>query len=113
MIQKGDSGYKKFIDACFMEVKRVLRSYSDKLLKKTYMQHQHAVAILLMKLRENVQRCCWTAKGILDILWVQQVDTTLYHFGEVFHMDTNVRLGLLAPKTYELFAGTIADVAMT
>ena len=49
MIQKGDSRYKKFIDICFMEVKQVLRPYSDKFSKKTYTQHQHAVAILLMK----------------------------------------------------------------
>jgi len=46
---KGDSRYKKFIDICFVEVKRVLRPYSDKFSKKTYTQHQHAVAILLMK----------------------------------------------------------------
>jgi hypothetical protein len=33
MIQKGGSWYKKFIDTCFAEVKRVLRPYSDRLLK--------------------------------------------------------------------------------
>jgi hypothetical protein len=54
MIEKGGSGYKKFIEIRFIEVKRVLRPYPDKLPKRIYTQHQHAAAILLMK-RERKQ----------------------------------------------------------
>jgi len=51
-----ESKYKRFIETAFMEVKRVLRTYSDKFSKKTYTQHQHAVAILLMKYENKTYR---------------------------------------------------------
>lgn len=39
-----------------MEVRRVLRPYSDKFSKKTYTQHQHATAILLMRYEDKTYR---------------------------------------------------------
>jgi len=56
MIEKCDSRYKRFFDKAFSVVKRVFRPYSDKFSKKTYTQHQHAVAILLMKYENKPYR---------------------------------------------------------
>ena len=82
-----------------MEVKRILRPYSDKFSKKTYTQHQHTVAILLMKRERKPYRdVVELLKEFCAYFWVQQVDITLYHFGEVLHADNNLRLGLLARK---------------
>jgi len=113
MIQKGDSRYKKFIDICFIEVKRVLRPYSDKFSKKTYTQHQHAVAILLMKRERKPYR---DVVELLKEFWACfGFNKSIPHFTtlEKFFMriPTYVWDFLLA-KTYQLFAGTIADVAI-
>ena len=96
-----------------MEVKRVLRPYSDKFSKKTYTQHQHTVAILLMK-RER--------KPYRDV--VELLNEFCAYFGfnkSIPHFTTLEKFFMRIPtyvwdfllaKTYELFAGTIADVAI-
>src|SRR5271154_1302399 len=62
LVDNWNSKYKKFVEIAFMEVKRVLRPYSDKFSKKTYTQHQHAVAILLMKYEKK------TYRDVVDLL---------------------------------------------
>ena len=73
MVGNWDSKFKRFVDTAFMEVKRVLRPYSDKFSKKTYTQHQHAVAILLMKYEKKTYR---DTVDLLKELW------SYFGFGE-------------------------------
>jgi hypothetical protein len=107
MIQKGDSWYKKFIDTCFMEVKRVLRPYSGKFAKRAYTQHQHAVAILLMKCERKPYR---DVVELLKELWAYfGFDGSIPPFTtlEKFFMRIPTYVwDFLLTKTYELFAGT-------
>jgi hypothetical protein len=113
MKEKGDSRYKRFIETAFREVSRVLRSYSDRFSKKTYTQRQLAVAVLLMKYEDK------TYRDITDLL-VEFADyfefknstphfTTLQKF--FLRIPTYVWEFLLT-KTYELFAGDVANVAI-
>ena len=113
MKEKGDSRYKRFIETAFREVSRVLRQYSDRFSKKTYTQHQLAVVVLLMKYENK------TYRDITDLL-VEFADyfefkdstphfTTLQKF--FLRVPTYVWEFLLT-KTYELFAGDTANVAI-
>ena len=96
-----------------MEVKRVLRPYSDKFSKKTYTQHQHAAAILLMRYENK------TYRDVADMLveLAQYFDffdyiphfTTLQKFFQ--RIPTRVWEFLLG-KTYELFSTKKANVGI-
>ena len=113
MKEKGDSRYKRFIDICFMEVKRVFRTYSGRFSKKTYTQHQLAVSILLMKRERKTYR---DTADLLRELWVYfGLDGPTPHFTTLekffIRIPTYVWDFLLA-KTYELFEGTIANIAI-
>ncbi len=93
--------------------KQVLQQYSGKFSKKTYMQRQHAVAILLMKYEKN------TYKDVAD---------SLTEFADYFRFEKNIphsttlqKFFLRVPtsawefllsKTYELFAGDVANIAI-
>ena len=113
MKEKGDSRYKRFIETAFREVSRVLRQYSSRFSKKTYTQRQLAVAMLLMKYEKK------TYRDIADLLaeftgYFEFEDgtphfTTLQKFFD--RIPTYVWEFLLA-KTYELFAGDVANVAI-
>ncbi|MCL4379218.1 MAG: IS5 family transposase [Candidatus Marsarchaeota archaeon] len=113
MKEQGDSKYKRLIDTFFMEVKRVFRPYSGKFSKRTYTQHQLAVAILLMKYERKTYR---DIADLLKELWPYfGLDGPIPHFTtlEKFFMriPTYIRDFLLA-KTYELFEGDVANVAI-
>ncbi|MGI0141360.1 MAG: IS5 family transposase [Candidatus Micrarchaeales archaeon] len=96
-----------------MEVKRVLRTYSDKFSKKTYTQHQHAVAILLMKYENKPYR---------DIAELLKEFCMYFGFGEstphfttlqkFFDRIPGYKWDFLIAKTYELFMSTIANIAI-
>ena len=108
-----ESRYKRFIETAFTEVKRVLRVYSGKFSKRTYTQHQHAAAILLMKYEDKPYR---DVVGLLSEFcsyfgFEESIPdyTTLYKFFK--RIPTYVWDFLLA-KTYELFMGTIANIAI-
>ncbi len=113
MKQISDSWYKKFIETCFMEVKRVFRPYSGKFSKKTYTQHQHAVVILLMKHERKSYR---DVVELLKELWAYFGFTeSIPNFStlEKFFLRIPTYVwDFLLTKTYELFAGTIANVAI-
>ncbi len=113
MKEKGDSRYKRFIETAFREVSRVLKQYSDRFSKKTYTQRQLAVAILLMKYEDK------TYRDIADLLtefadYFKFEDSTP-HFTTLqkffLRIPTYVWEFLLT-KTYELFAGNMANVAI-
>lgn len=108
-----ESKYKGSIETAFMEVKCVLRSYSGRFSKKTYTQHQHAAAILLMKYERK------TYRDIADLL---KEFCTYFEFNESApHFTTlqkffdripaNTR-DLLLANTYQLFMATIANLAI-
>lgn len=113
MKEQGDSKYKRLIDTFFMEVKRVFRPYSVKFSKRTYTQHQLAVAILLMKYERKTYRDI--ANLLKELLMYFGLDGSTPHFTtlEKFFMriPTYIRDFLLA-KTYELFEGDIAKVSI-
>jgi hypothetical protein len=67
MKEQGDLKYKRLIDTFFMEVKRVFRLYSGRFSKRTYTQHQLAVAILLMKYEQKMYR---DIADLLKELWL-------------------------------------------
>ncbi len=108
-----ESKYKVFIEIGFREAKRVLRPYSDKYSKKTYTQHQHTVAILLMKYENKTYR---DITELLKELWVY------FAFrGEIPHFTTLQKFfdripryvfDFLIAKTYELFNSEVANVAI-
>ncbi len=113
MKEKGDSRYKRFIETAFREVSRVLRPYSDRFSKKTYTQHQHAVAILLMKYEDK------TYRDIADLL-TEFADYFEFE-GSTPHFTTLQKFFLRVPtyiweflltKTYELFVGDTANIAI-
>ena len=113
MKEKGDSRYKRFIETAFREVSRVLRQYSSRFSKKTYTQRQLAVAILLMKYENK------TYRDIADLL---TEFTGYFEFeGSTPHFTTLQKFfdriptyvwEFLLTKTYELFAGEVANVAI-
>lgn len=113
MKEKGDSRYKKFIETAFREVSRVLRPYSDRFSKKTYTQRQLGVAILLMKYEDK------TYRDIADLLAefadYFEFENSTPHFTTLqkffLRIPTYVWEFLLT-KTYELFAGDVANVAI-
>ena len=96
-----------------MEVKRVFRPYSGKFSKKTYTQHQHAVAILLMKYENKPYR---DIADLIKELWTYfEFDGPIPHFTTLqkffMRVPTYVWTFLLS-KTYELFAVRVADVGI-
>ncbi len=113
MKEKGDSRYKRFIETAFREVSRVLRQYSGRFSKKTYTQRQLAVAVLLIKYEDK------TYRDISDLLAEFAVyfefEKNIPHFTTLqkffLRIPTYVWEFLLA-KTYELFAGDIANIAI-
>jgi hypothetical protein len=96
-----------------MEVKRVLRPYSDKFSKKTYTQHQHAVAIMLMKYENKPYR---DIAKLLEELWVYfGFGNSVPHFTTLqkfFDRIPTYIWDFLIAKTYRLFTVNIADVAI-
>ena len=108
-----ESRYKRFIETAFTVVKRVLRQYSDKFSKKTYTQHQHAVAILLMKYENKTYR---DVEDLIKEFW------TYFRFWEsIPHFTTLQKFfdripkqtwDWLLSKTYQLFMNTIANIAI-
>ena len=91
----------------------MFRAYSGKFSKRTYTQHQLAVSILLMKSERKTYR---DIADLLKELWAYfDIDGPTPHFTtlEKFFMriPTYVWDFLLA-KTYELFEGTVANVAI-
>lgn len=108
-----ESKYKVFTEIGFREAKLVLRPYSDKYSKKTYTQHQLAVAILLMKYEGKTYR---DIVELLKELWVY------FGFGnEIPHFTTLQKFfdripiyvwDFLIAKTYELFGSGIANIAI-
>ncbi len=113
MKEKGDSRYKRFIETAFREVSRALRQYYDRFSKKTYTQRQLAVAILLMKYEDK------TYRDIADLL----AEFAVYFEFEknIPHFTTLQKFFLRIPtyvweflftKTYELFAGDVANIAI-
>ena len=107
-----ESRYKRFLDTSFTVVKRVLRPYSDKFSKKTYTQHQHAVAILLMKYENK------TYRDIVDLIGELR---SYFDLDEVPHFTTLQKFfdriptyiwDFLITKTYQLFGVTVANVAI-
>lgn len=108
-----ESKYKRFIETSLMEVKRVLRPYSDKFSKKTYAQPQLAVSILLMRYENK------TYRDIADLLieLAQYFDflddiphfTTLQKF---FQRIPSYIWDFLLGKTIELFDIDVADIGM-
>ena len=113
MIEKWNSKYKKFIETAFREVKRVLRPYSDKFSKKTYTQHQHAVAILLMKYENKPYR---DVVELLKELWVYfKFDKSIPHFTTLQKFFSRVPAYVwefLLTKTYQLFDVKVANVGI-
>lgn len=113
MVGNWDSRFKRFIDTAFMEVKRVLRPYSDKFSKKTYTQHQHAVAILLMKYEKKTYRDIvdllkemWSYFGFEDHI---PHFTTLQKF---FARVPSYIWDFILSKTYQLFDVKRANIAI-
>lgn len=107
-----ESRYKVFTEICFREAKQVLRSYSDKYSKKTYTQHQLAVAILLMKYENKTYRditdMLLELRAYFDLVDVPHF-TTLQKFFDripIYIWD------FLIAKTYQLFGTGIANVAI-
>ena len=96
-----------------MEVKRVFRPYSGKFSKRTYTQYQLAVAILLMKYERKMYR---DIADLLKKLWVYfGIEDQTPHFTtlEKFFMCISTYIwDFLLAKTYELFEGTIANIAI-
>lgn len=113
MKQNKDSRYKRFVETAFREVKRVLRPYSDRFSKKTYTQHQHAVAILLMKYENKTYRDI--ADLIKELLLYFRFDESIPHFTTLqkfFDRIPSYVWDFLLTKTYELFIGDITNVAI-
>ncbi|MGA2799971.1 MAG: IS5 family transposase [Candidatus Micrarchaeaceae archaeon] len=108
-----DSKYKVFTEIGFREVKRVLRPYSDRYSKKTYTQHQHAVAVLLMKYERKTYR---DIAELLKELWLYfAFDNEIPHFTTLQKFFDRVQIyvwDFLISKTYELFQAEIANVAI-
>lgn len=113
MIEKWDSRYKRFIETAFREVKRVLHPYSGRFSKRTYTQHQHAVAILLMKYEKK------TYRDIIDLLketWRYfKFKGAIPHFTTLQKFFARVSSGIwdfILTKTYQLFGIKEANVAI-
>ena len=108
-----ESRYKIFVETCLREVKRVLKPYSGKFSKKTYTQHQHAVSILLMKYENKPYR---DTADLLKELWTYfQFYDDIPHFTTLqkfFNRVPTYLWDFLLEKTYELFASSIANVAI-
>jgi hypothetical protein len=109
----GESRYKIFIETCLREVKRVLKPYSGKFSKKTYTQHQHAVSILLMKYENKPYR---DVTYFLKELWSYfDFHDDIPHFTTLqkfFNRVPTYVWDFLLEKTYELFAGSVANIAI-
>lgn len=112
-LHNSESRYKIFVETCLREVKRVLKPYSGRFSKRTYTQHQHAVSILLMKYEKKTYR---DVADLLKELWLYfnfyddiPHFTTLQKF---FDRIPTYLWDFLLEKTYELFAGSVADVAI-
>lgn len=108
-----DSRYKRFFEIAFREVKRVLQTYSGKFSKKTYTQHQHAVAILLMKYENKPYR------DIIDLLkemWAYfKFKGSVPHYTTLHKFFSRIPSGIwefLLTKTYQLFDVRIANIAI-
>jgi hypothetical protein len=108
-----DSKYKVFTEIGFREVKRVLRPYSDKYSKKTYTQHQHAVAILLMKFENKTYR---DIVELLKELWSYfAFDSRIPHFTTLQKFFDRIPISIwdfLIAKTYELYGSQTANIAI-
>lgn len=113
MKEKDDSKYKRFIETAFREVKLVLHKYSGRFSKKTYTQHQHAVAILLMKYENKTYRditeLLTELRGYFGYGRSAPHFTTLQKFFE--RIPPRVWDSLLA-RTYWMFMNTVANVAI-
>jgi Transposase DDE domain len=113
MIEKWTSKYKKFVEIAFQEVKRVLRPYSDKFSKKTYTQHQHAVAILLMKYENKPYR---DVVELMKELWTHfKFDKSIPHFTTLqkfFARISAYTWEFLLTKTYQLFHTKHANIGI-
>ena len=113
MKQNGDSKYKRLIQTFFTEIKRVLPDFSGKFSKRKYTQRQHAAAILLMKYENKPYR---DAVDLLrELSQYFGFESTVPHFTTLqkFFMRIPTYVwDFLLTKTYELFAGTIANVAI-
>jgi hypothetical protein len=113
MKEQGDSKYKRLIDIFFMEVKRVFRLYFSKFSKRTYTQHQLAVAILLMEYEDK--KYMDIADLLTEFVGYFEFEDSTPHFTTLqkffLRIPTYVWEFLLA-KTYDLFAGDVANVAI-
>ena len=113
MRQNGESRYKRFIETAFMEVKRVLRPYSDRFSKKTYTQHQHAVSILLMRYENKTYRD--VADMLVELARHFDFRDDIPHFTTLqkfFQRIPTYVWDFLLGKTYELFSTETADVGI-
>jgi hypothetical protein len=107
------SKYKKLIDISFRLVKRTIRTFSGKFSKKTYTQHQHAVAIMLMKYEDKPYR---------DIAELIKVMCEYFGFkGSVPHFTTLQKFferiptyiwDFLITKSYQQFKSDIANIGI-
>ena len=110
---KGDSKYKRLTDILLRIAARVIPAYSGKFSKKTYTQRQHAAAICLMKYENKPYR------DVVDLLGELRdyfgFDGQIPHFTTLqkfFDRIPTYVWDFLLAKTYELFAGTVANVAI-
>ncbi len=113
MKQKGDSKYKRLIDALLGIAARVLPPYSGRFSKKTYTQRQHAAAICLMKYENKPYRDIADLLGELGGYF--GFGTSTPHFTTLqkfFDRIPTYVWDFLLEKTYELFKGTVANVAI-
>lgn len=113
MKRNWSSKYKKFIETAFRVVKRVLRPYSDKFSKRTYTQHQHAVAIMLMKYENKPYR---DVVELLKEFWGYfKFGASIPHFTTLQKFFARISPNVwefLLTKTYQLFGTTSANIAI-
>jgi hypothetical protein len=102
--------YKRFIDLCFIPVKRVLTTYSSKFSKKDYTQHQLAVCVCLMGYEDKVYR---DITGLLLVLrdYLGFTEDKIPHFTALQKFLKRIplwKLDLILRRTYEMFFQTKA-----
>ncbi len=109
-----ESRYKRFVQLCFIPVKRLLAEYSNKFSKKDFTQHQLAVAVCLMAYEDKVYR------DVPDLLSLLKEDfgfrNKVPHFTALQKFLRRISLRLLdfiLQKTYEMFFQTkIANIGI-
>lgn len=113
MEEKGDSKYKRLIQTLLRTVRRVLPAYSGRFSRKTYTQHQHAVAVCLMKYENKPYR------DVVDLLYEMRgyfgFEKAVPHFTTLqkfFQRIPTYVWDFILRKTYQLSSAKAANVGI-